>query len=224
MAALENLASPSSDHYPILLNRCPMQWSHLHKRNFHYENAWYSELGFKEFVTDAWHMHSPNSVVSILSSCVANMVVWSRDHCNKLKSDIEECRRQIETIRLNSSGPSQEHVTSLRKNMCRLLSQEDAYLRQREKSHWYINGDLNTKFFHASTTARKKVNHILSLEDDSGCKISDSRGMCNVAKNYFLNLFQKQYTVVALVIQAIRQSVSEDDNVMLTTSFTKEEF
>jgi exonuclease III len=54
-AMLENLASPSSDHYPILLNINPVQRHHLHKRGFRYENAWYSEPGFKELVNDAWH-------------------------------------------------------------------------------------------------------------------------------------------------------------------------
>jgi hypothetical protein len=129
-AMLENLTSPSSDHYPILLNSCHVQRSHLHKRSFHYENAWYPEPGFNEFVTDAWHMHSPDSIVSKLSSCAADMAVWSRDHCNKLKSDIEECRRHIQTIWLNSFGPSQEQVVSLKKKMCRLLFQEDAYWLQ----------------------------------------------------------------------------------------------
>lgn len=221
---LENLAAPSSDHYPILLNSCPVQRPYLHKRSFRYENAWYPEPGFKKFVTDAWHMHSLDSIVSKLSSCAADMVVWSIDHCNKLKSDIEECRQQRQTIRLNSFGPSQEQVVSLRKKTCRLLSQEDAYWRQRAKSHWYRDGDRNTKFFHSSSPARKKVNRIVSLKDDSSNKISDSRRMCNVAKKYFLNLFQKQNTVVAPVIQAIRQSVFEDDNVMLTAPFTREQF
>jgi hypothetical protein len=132
---LENLAAPSSDHYPILLNRCPVKRPHMHKHSFRYENAWYPEPGFKELVTDAWHMHSTNSVVSKLSSCAADMVVWSKDHCNKLKVDIEECRRQIQSFRLNSSGTSQEKVVSLRKKMCRLLSQEDTYWRQRAKTH-----------------------------------------------------------------------------------------
>jgi len=44
--------------------------------------------------------------------------------------------------------------------MTRLLVQEDLYWRQRAKAHRYKEGDLNTKFFHASATARKKVNKI----------------------------------------------------------------
>lgn len=79
----------------------------------------------------------------------------------------------MKNIRLNSSGDGQVQMFELRKRMQRLLSQDDAYWRQRAKTHWYRDGDRNTKFFHASTTARKKVNRIISLDDDAGNKISD---------------------------------------------------
>jgi hypothetical protein len=36
---LENLVAPSSDHYPIVLNRNLVARPHLHKRRFRYENA-----------------------------------------------------------------------------------------------------------------------------------------------------------------------------------------
>jgi len=61
------------------------------------------------------------------------------------------------------------------------------------KTHWYREGDRNTKFFHAFATVKKKVNHILCLEDDSGNKVSDNKGMCDIAKHYFLDLFKKKY-------------------------------
>jgi hypothetical protein len=115
-------------------------------------------------------------------------------------------------------------VVRLRKKMSRLLSQEDAYWRQCTKSHWYRDGDRNTKLFHASATSRKKVNRILSLEDNAGNKVSNSAGMCEIAKNYFLDLFQKNNNHAAPVIEVIRQSVSDEDNVNLTAPFTKEEF
>ena len=61
---------------------------------------------------------------------------------------------------LSIIGANQDQLLSLRKQMAKLLMQDDAYWRQRTKTHWYKDGDRNTKFFHASATARKKVNHI----------------------------------------------------------------
>jgi hypothetical protein len=92
------------------------------------------------------------------------------------------------------------------------------------KTHWYRDGDRNTKFFHASATARKKANQITSLEDSSGNKVSSSTGMSEIAKNYFSELFQKNNNAAAPVTHLPRHSVSAEDNEMLTTPFTKKEF
>ena len=108
--------------------------------------------------------------------------------------------------------------------MQRLLSQDDAYLRQRAKTHWYKDGDRNTKFFHASATARKKVNLITSLDDDVGNKITNEQDMQDVARQYFVNIFQQQNSDFSSVIDVINPSVSDNDNDMLTTPFTKAEF
>lgn len=112
----------------------------------------------------------------------------------------------------------------LRKRMQRLLSQDDAYWRQRAKTHWYRDGDRNTNFFHASTTARKKVNHIISLDDDAGNKISDEQGLRDVAKNYFVNIFQNHGSASSPVIDVINQSIFAPDNERLMAPFTKAEF
>jgi len=69
-------------------------------------------------------------------------------------------------------------LTHLTKRMTQLMIQEDKYWRQQAKTHWYKDSDLNTKFFHASATTRKKRNWILPLENDVGDKISDEQGMC----------------------------------------------
>jgi hypothetical protein len=63
----------------------------------------------------------------------------------------------------------------------------------------------------------------MSFEDDNGNKITDSQGMCSIAKNYFLELFQPQNSNFALVIDVMHRKMSPEDNQMLTAPFTKEE-
>lgn len=89
-----------------------------------------------------------------------------------MKKDIDACRKQLCLSRNNNIGADEVQLMSLQKQMAKLLMQDDVYWRQRAKTHWYRDGDQNTKFFHASVTARKKVNRILSLEDDQGVKIT----------------------------------------------------
>ena len=75
------------------------------------------------------------------------MWVWKKTHCHKLKKDIEVCRKQLQETRLGAIGEDQVHMLELRKRMQRLLSKDDAYWRQRARTHWYKDGDRNTKFF-----------------------------------------------------------------------------
>lgn len=105
--------------------------------------------------------------------------------------------------------------------MTRLLQQEDSYWRQRAKAHWFKDGDRNTKYFHASATARKKVNKILSLETDHGVIVTDSAGMSDVARNYFVDLFQQKQSNTAPVVTIVRSAISHDDNIQLIASFMK---
>jgi len=84
-ALVETLMAPASDHYPILIHCRPMPRSHHNKRHFRYENAWHLEPGFKEMVTNSWQVYSNNAIMPKMSSCAEHMVVWSKEHCHKLK-------------------------------------------------------------------------------------------------------------------------------------------
>lgn len=221
---LENLAAPASDHYSMLLHRCYMPRVTHSQRKFRYENAWQLEPGFHEMVTDSWNMNLSCPIIPKLAACADDISLWSRHHCKKLKTDIEDCSRQLKLLRDNNAGAAQTQVLEVRKKMQRLLAQDDAYWKQRAKTYWYKDGDRNTKFFHASASARKKVNRIVSIDDSNGNKVTDTQGMKDVAKNYFVDLFQKQNNNSAPVISVIRHSIYADDNDMLTAPFTKAEF
>ena len=222
-ASVENLVAPASDHYPILLQCSPRPRPTYHRRHFRYENAWHLESGFTDLVTNSWQVHSNNALIPKLSSCAAEMTIWKKTHCHKLKRAIEECRRHMQDTRLQAPGEDQGHMLELRKRMQRLLSQDDAYWRQHAKTHWYKDGDRNTKKIHASATSRKKVNRILSLEDDVGNKVTSDHGLKDVARNYFVNIFQ-QDSDFSSVLDVINPSISDNDNDLLTTPFTKAEF
>ena len=223
-ATLENLAAPASDHYPILLTRVPQIRTLPSARRFRFENSWKLEPGFDDVVKKSWYSFNEHSVVEKLDRCAADISAWSRENCNRVKKDIVECRKQLVTLRSTYTGANQDQLVLLRKKMNQLLEQDDAYWRQRAKKFWYKDGDRNTKFFHASATARKKVNRILSLVDDNGVSVTEQSGLGYVAKDYFLNLFQKKISQMDPVLAVIPNRISQDDNVLLTAPFLKEEF
>jgi hypothetical protein len=107
-----------------------------------------------------WLSSTGMQVVEKLEVCVNDLNSWSKAHNNGLKQEIENCRRDLNRCSSQGAAVDPSMLTNLRKRMTQLMIQEDKYSRQRAKTHWYRDGDLNTKFFHASTTSRKKVNHI----------------------------------------------------------------
>ncbi|MCI25027.1 endonuclease/exonuclease/phosphatase family protein, partial [Trifolium medium] len=165
---------PASDHYPILLDRDPAVRSGRPQCKFKFENAWCLESGLDEVVHQCWYNYSDKTIVPKLEACADELSDWSRSHCHKLRYEIEECRKKLLQVREQGGDSNANYIGALHKRMTHLLVQEDMFWRQRAKTHWYRDGDLNTRFFHASATSRKKVNRMPYLEDASGRRISDS--------------------------------------------------
>ncbi|KAK2370479.1 hypothetical protein QL285_083528 [Trifolium repens] len=105
----------------------------------------------------------------------------------------------------------------------KVLIQEEAFWKQRAKMHWLKEGDLNTKFFHMSATARSKVKKIEKLRNDDDELITGQHNLCEVAQNYFQELFSSKGGSLDPVLSLISPRVSTEDNASLEATITKEE-
>jgi hypothetical protein len=112
------------------LNRTPVVRPHLTKRNFRFENAWKLEPRFDYMVNECWQTTSEDDILPRQQRCAEEMVVWSRNHCNKLKIETEECRHELNLARSSRTGDEKKQLALLHKRMHRLLAQDDAYWRQ----------------------------------------------------------------------------------------------
>lgn len=222
-AVLENLPTPSSDHYPIMLLCEPGSRQKRNHSRFRFENAWLFDPEFKNFVNNKWNSYGSYPIVDKLELCAADLAMWNQNHFQQLKKEINDCRKQLENLRVQVDSSNILYFNNLRNRMNRLLIQEDAFWRQRAKTHWLRDGDLNTKFFHAAATSRKKVNKIISLVDRNDVRVTDEEQLCTVAKNYFVNLFLPQESDTTPVIEAISASITMEDNVLLEGPFVIEE-
>lgn len=98
--SLDNLVASVSDHYPILPTRIPTVRSYRTRKNFRFENAWRIEPSLGDVVKSSWQQHTEGNVIFKLESCAEDLKHWSKTHCNKLKNDIEECRRDLLRFRV----------------------------------------------------------------------------------------------------------------------------
>ncbi|XP_030970470.1 uncharacterized protein LOC115990838 [Quercus lobata] len=115
-------------------------------------------------------------------------------------------------------------INSLRKEINKLLDDEEIYWGQRAKAHWLKEGNKNTKFFHAQASERRKQNTILRIWDEQGRWCDEKESTAQVAIAHFENIYiTDNPTRVEEVTAAIPSRVTNEMNANLTWDFTKEE-
>jgi hypothetical protein len=191
---------------------------------FKFENAWLVEEEINQFVQQQWQKYSSMDITGKLDNCATELIELSKDNCYKTRKEIDNCRKNLKRPRSQVSSSNIDHFNSLRKRLDTLLVKDDLFWRQRAKTFWYKEGDLNTRFFHTATTSRKQFNKINSLVADNGDTCRDLDGMKTIAHNYFVDLFQKSAGGQEEVINAVPSMITLEDNEMLTCPFLIEEF
>jgi hypothetical protein len=75
-----------------------------------------------------------------------------------------------------------EHT--LRYRLDKLEAQKNTYGKQRAHVEWLMNGDRNTRVFHASATQRKIVNKINRLRQENGVWVEEPELNNFIAQQY----------------------------------------
>jgi hypothetical protein len=223
-AKLECLTTTTSDHYPLLLSW--EQWS-LHYKppsRFKFENSWLVELNFSPFVQQKWQAIAEPEITNKLTLCAKEITQWCKENVQRTRKDIERYRKKMEALRSQVNETNLQYYDEVRRKLDTLLVKDDLYWKQRAKTFRYLEGDLNTRFFHAAATTRRKVNQIEHLEDSNGIVCNTIEGMKVIAKDYFADLFQKQSGEREIVVNAVTTGISMEDNDMLTAPFTITDF
>lgn len=98
------------------------------------------------------------------------------------------------------------------------------YWRQKSHHKWSQAGDRNTKYFHTSTVARQRRNHISVVENGQGVWISDQAGVMTEFQNFFSSLYSSEGTPQAQFVSSlIPHQVTSSMNNNLLKPFTSKE-
>ncbi|XVF81050.1 hypothetical protein PTKIN_Ptkin15bG0125300 [Pterospermum kingtungense] len=112
----------------------------------------------------------------------------------------------------------------LQKKLDEVLKQEKVLRFQQSREEWIVFGDLNTKFYHASTVIRRSRCLIVSLQDVNGNWVKDSNLLKGLVQDYFCFLFQADESCdLSLAFRGGFPRMSGLTEVTLNAPFTKEE-
>ncbi|XP_075507347.1 uncharacterized protein LOC142544167 [Primulina tabacum] len=222
-AQLHNLCASVSDHSPILINTTPrLQMGRT--RDFMFENKWLKEPDLQDFITVNWENSEGDNIMEKMESLSTKLAEWGRKKNSIFKDEIEQCKKDIEKLRLSDSEEDAVGIQKIKYILTKLISQEELHWKQKAKEHWLQYGDLNTQFFHSVATQRKEMNRIKSLDDDSGVRHSNITDICKVVSTYFENLFEDADAIYEPVMQVVDRVVTNEVNESLTAPFKDEEF
>ncbi|GAU32101.1 hypothetical protein TSUD_358070 [Trifolium subterraneum] len=176
-----------------------------------------------DVVATGWRANRESGVVDKLACCAENLYKWGRRKKIRFKDEVAGYEAEMARLRGESDMSSMSRYHELRNQHAKVLVQEESFWKQRAKMHWLRGGDLNTKFFHASATARTKFKKIEKLVSDENVSITNQQGLCEVAHNYFEQLFKSKVGAYEPVLSLISPRVTLEDNERLVAPITREE-
>ncbi|XP_062028887.1 uncharacterized protein LOC133744874 [Rosa rugosa] len=152
---------------------------------------------------------------------------WQQETFRLRQQQMMEVRGKLEVL---MDEPMSEAIHIEKKELMvklqTLLSQEEAFWKQRAKVTWLKEGDCNSGFFHRKAANRKRKNNLLGLFDTSGQWHDDDDDMEEVVSSYFAKMFTASSVdteAVEITLAAIQPSVTSDMNLLLCAQYTEDE-
>ncbi|XVE88881.1 hypothetical protein DITRI_Ditri19aG0104200 [Diplodiscus trichospermus] len=142
----------------------------------------------------------------------------------QFRDKIGKAKKELANAMTATDSESIIVVLNCKSNLNNLLAQEETYWRQRVKKFWLRRGDQNSKFFHASTSSRKKGNQIMRLRQDDRIWIEKQQELNEAVLKCFQSLFVGENCDTMHAVGYIKPKVVDDDNNKLLALFTFEKF
>lgn len=220
---LKVLHTAASDHEPLLLDLLRVDIP-MRTFRFRFENMWLREPSFIEEVSKTWRELPKSHLLPKLFVVSLFMARWGKSFFHKFREKLKNHKANISRLVDCTDETSIQLYLSERDKLNALLLQEEEYWKQRAKLHWLAEGDENTKFFHSFASTRKKENTIHYLVGDNGERFDDQKGMSEVVRKYFTDLFTGEVEEGNLAHEEGVRFVSPEQNLKLIEEFKFEEF
>jgi hypothetical protein len=140
------------------------------------------------------------------------------------KCEFEAKCKKLASLQGDGHNPDVRQASELQRELQGQLEQEELRWRQRAKINWLVNGDRNSKYFHACANQRRKANTIKKIRDESGCIWETQTEIGGAFETYFKVLFSSGGMVeFEDYLGSVEGRISEEMNESLVRPFVEEE-
>ncbi|PWA38925.1 cytochrome P450 [Artemisia annua] len=189
---LEALDDILSDHRPLLLF---IQKLDFGPTPFKFFNSWLDLEGFDDVVDNSWKNSAAqcngevfNMVKVKLKSVKNDIKAWKKE--KEAKRNRDTITKEIASIDLKLSMNNNDSLATNRRALITELQQMEINngrdLHQKLKVKWGVEGDENSKFYHAIINKRRRQNTLNGIKHN-GLWITNVIGIKQCFRDYFAN-------------------------------------
>jgi len=129
-------------------------------RPFRFEAAWITHKDFHRFLHEKWGRGS--DLLHIISNLTPQLKDWNHETFGNIFRRKKEVLARLNGIQ-NSQNYGYSHFLEelekdLQEQLAITLYQEECLWFQKSRSKWIVDGDQNTKYYHAKTIIRRPKN------------------------------------------------------------------
>lgn len=218
-AKVSSLKASCSDHLHIFFDPNPLVYQSRVKK-FRFENLWLCEPDCQPIVQDSWASSGNVSIQSKINACGSDLLRWGSYLSRDFHKRIRDCKQRIGVLRGLRDVVSLGDFTEARNRYNELLHSHEIFWKQRSKSLWLKEGDLNPRYFHAMASTRKRQNMIGKLRNSKGQWCTDPAEINELIGDYFTKIFSSEGGSCDEVIQCVEKKLMAGQNHSLMEPFT----
>ena len=198
------------------------------KKRFQFEAMWMREEGCKEVVEGPWDPYRGGlgySIMDRLKRCQVSLQGWNWSAFGNVNKVLKQKQERLQFLEgLNYLHEKVDEIQGLRKEINEMLTREEIMWNQRSRASWIKWGDCNTKFFHATTSQRRRRNKIVGIQGADGIWQENQEDIGSTILEYFETIFKIDHpSQFSVSLGAIDQRVTRDMNESLVADFKAKE-
>ncbi|CAA0828300.1 Unknown protein, partial [Striga hermonthica] len=195
-------------------------------KRFQFDKRWLKREGIKEMVEKVWKENFSGTPMFIVKEKVkstrVSLLKWSSKFKTQNQQKISELNKELEEIKLKQGWDQWEAKERLRKELNDAHEQEEVFWQQKSRNMWLREGDRNTRFFHAITAQRRRVNAITRLVDSNNRVLQSPKEILNHVAEFYNNLFSSEGVTGADSITQLITRVNLDKSAIFFSRNTPE--
>ena len=187
---------------------------------FRFENLWMREPECEDIIGRSWSSTAGLPIQQKLNVRGVDLLKWGGKLVRDFRNRIAGCKKKMNMLRGRRDQEGLEAFTEARKQFNELIHSHEVYWKQRAKLLWLKKGDLNSRFFHATASTKKKKNTIEKLRNTQGMWVSNTLEIDDLIVEHFQKLFSSGGCFYDPVVSCIEPSVTVMHNQLLLEPFT----